>query len=280
MLRNSKWVVETAGGPCFLDGVPPYFETYTSYITADTDTIINSLSYYGLYINNSENFEYDCQGFPGDLISNTDDNNITLVGYLRQDTLAKIVYILYAGIGHDTVLIDYNRNIGDTVFDQVGTPFILSAIGYFKSGDEYYRTYSFYNNNTPGNNNWFEGFGCSSGVFVAFNDFEIGAPWLLCYSHNDTTIYPSFNPDSTCANGNIISSVQTIIPNSNPRLFPNPANNTVTVTGLKPRTPIIITNLLGQVLVNETAEGNTQTLDISRLAAGMYFVNNMKLLKE
>jgi hypothetical protein len=63
-------------------------------------------------------------------------------------------------------------------------------------------------------------------------------------------------------------------------IYPNPALDFITLTQLKQYTPIIITNLLGEVVINEKANSETVTIDISRLPSGMYFLGHRRFVKE
>lgn len=64
------------------------------------------------------------------------------------------------------------------------------------------------------------------------------------------------------------------------QIFPNPATNVIFVKGIKPHTPIVICNVLGQTLANYFPESEPITIDISNLSNGMYFINNRRFVKE
>lgn len=53
-------------------------------------------------------------------------------------------------------------------------------------------------------------------------------------------------------------------------IFPNPAHNQVTITGLAGSNTFIVVNALGQEIFRHTAAGATQLLDVSQLTAGVY----------
>ena len=60
-------------------------------------------------------------------------------------------------------------------------------------------------------------------------------------------------------------------------VYPNPANNILFVQTLRatslPTETYRITNLMGQTLLQGTITAETQQIDITRLPAGMYFIN-------
>ena len=61
----------------------------------------------------------------------------------------------------------------------------------------------------------------------------------------------------------------------NVKVYPNPASDKVTVTGLPHDTVITLYNMSGQKLLEVAANGDT-AIDISGLAKGMYFLNTAK----
>ena len=63
-------------------------------------------------------------------------------------------------------------------------------------------------------------------------------------------------------------------------IYPNPASQTVTVNSSKADVPVVITNTLGQIIIKETITGHQKTIDLRALPVGIYFLNNLKLVKE
>ena len=59
---------------------------------------------------------------------------------------------------------------------------------------------------------------------------------------------------------------------SGPRLYPNPAHSSVTVTGLEPGRRIALVNLYGRTLADLRASSTELTIDVSALSPGTYFV--------
>lgn len=59
---------------------------------------------------------------------------------------------------------------------------------------------------------------------------------------------------------------------SGPRLYPNPAHSSVTVTGLEPGRRIALVDLYGRTLADLRASSNELTIDVSALSPGTYFV--------
>ena len=59
---------------------------------------------------------------------------------------------------------------------------------------------------------------------------------------------------------------------SGPRLYPNPAHSSVTVTGLEPGRRIALVDLYGRTLADLHASSTELTIDVSALSPGTYFV--------
>ena len=59
---------------------------------------------------------------------------------------------------------------------------------------------------------------------------------------------------------------------SGPRLYPNPAHSSVTVTGLEPGRRIALVDLYGRTLADLRASSTELTIDVSALSPGTYFV--------
>ena len=56
-------------------------------------------------------------------------------------------------------------------------------------------------------------------------------------------------------------------------LFPNPTNGLVNLSFVKPvKGEIVLNNLMGQILINESVKGETTTLDLSNFSSGIYFL--------
>ncbi|MCK9447722.1 MAG: T9SS type A sorting domain-containing protein [Bacteroidales bacterium] len=63
-------------------------------------------------------------------------------------------------------------------------------------------------------------------------------------------------------------------------VYPNPATDLITVKGISPKTEIDITNMRGETVLRTVAKDNELTIDVSKLPAGMYFVNGQKFIKK
>ena len=63
-------------------------------------------------------------------------------------------------------------------------------------------------------------------------------------------------------------------------IFPNPTTNVLIVANATAGTPLTITDITGDVIAKYTTSNNTTPIDVSRLAAGTYFLNKVKFVKQ
>lgn len=63
------------------------------------------------------------------------------------------------------------------------------------------------------------------------------------------------------------------------QISPNPTSEIVYVTNIEVGTRIIVTDLIGNVLVESKAFEGTSQIDVSNLPAGIYFLNGEKIIK-
>ena len=71
-----------------------------------------------------------------------------------------------------------------------------------------------------------------------------------------------------CATTTLIEKKESTI-----KIFPNPANNWITVELKSPQqTPILITNVLGEIIIEITLQGNLATIDTAHWPRGTYIL--------
>lgn len=74
--------------------------------------------------------------------------------------------------------------------------------------------------------------------------------------------------------------IEAVAANYEISLYPNPASETITIKNLRPNESIIVSNIVGQILISDKADANGEKhLDVSRLTNGLYFINNLKFVK-
>lgn len=63
-------------------------------------------------------------------------------------------------------------------------------------------------------------------------------------------------------------------------VYPNPSNSNIFVQNAQSNTNYIITNMAGQQVMKGIVNSSADAIDISKLAAGLYSINNVKFTKE
>lgn len=63
-------------------------------------------------------------------------------------------------------------------------------------------------------------------------------------------------------------------------IYPNPVKDILTIEGISPNTQLIITDLTGKTILSTTVKDNKGSIDVSRLPAGVYFINKIKFIKK
>ena len=79
---------------------------------------------------------------------------------------------------------------------------------------------------------------------------------------------------------NIATGINSLALPSEPFIYPNPASNGVVIANVAPGSQMVIKDVLGQTILRVTASSARQSIDVSSLSSGMYFVNGAKFIKE
>lgn len=188
---------------------------------------------------------------------------------------ASAIYSFYGNGNNQIRLIAYNGSCVDSIEKNivVGTGIsapTISIWGNTLSASNYAMTstLTWYFNGSPISNNplYDELEAQQTGNYYVVATASNG-----CSAQSNTILY-------TAAAVDTISGVADMEQNSF-TMIPNPTFSVVTISGLKPNKPIIVTNMLGEVLINTIADAENKVLDVSNLASGVYFVNRKKLVK-
>lgn len=130
---------------------------------------------------------------------------------------------------------------------------------------------------------WIEGIGSTNGLFSpsAISEISIEAPLkrLLCFSHNDELLleFPEHDYDSIsddCYSIGDISSIKEYDIGSGMKLYPNPAQNILTIkiqdADILFPCKLMIIDILGKELKRYSVNDSKTTLNISNLSPGVY----------
>jgi PKD repeat protein len=79
--------------------------------------------------------------------------------------------------------------------------------------------------------------------------------------------------DSTCQTVNVlVSSIDKVNRNNQVRIYPNPANEVITIENIKEKSTLKIFNAIGKLVKEEVVTSVSSKLNVKELSAGVYFV--------
>jgi hypothetical protein len=245
------WLV--GGGPCYVD------DFYTLFLLGDT--VVQTKTYHKIY--QSGFISSNCPP-PGYYYYNQ------YKGAMRQDIAMKKVYFLPPSSFNDTLLYDFNLNVGDTLpltyFNN--TTYIVTSIDSVLVGTNYHKQFNMDNLSYP-LYAIIEGVGSLFGLYNPFAEPFESSSQLSCFSNNDQ-YYPS-NSNCTFALG-IADTNYEILSTS---IFPNPftSQTTLQIDKSLANSSLTLYNSLGQQVkqVNNIS-GQTVTLHRDNLPSGLYYL--------
>jgi hypothetical protein len=201
------------------------------------------------------------------------------VGTIRADA-NKMIYMYDWSHQRDTVLYDFNLNIGDTIHDSYlhqhdsAYPVTVLSIDSIFDGINFRKRF---NLSGPGNalveNVLIEGIGTTSGLFVPLSahTFEMGGT-LHCFIQNDTIRYTDSSASACVLIDAIDDQTKSI---SAVSIFPNPFHNdaSVSINGFiaEKNSTLTIFNSLGEVVWTEIISQFPFNIERGELKDGLYF---------
>lgn len=210
-------------------------------------------------------------------------NNVSFVNAIRDDTVNKKVYLYCRScLSHDTLLYDFNLNVGDTLpaYNQWYSDYnIISAIDSIKIDSTYNKQFIIGN---PAYDSIVEGIGSMSGLleYIGTNSYSSpGLTTINCFWQNGVDLLnPSPIPDCEPYNGtSIIFGIQTINNNTaNFIAFPNPCKGIVSIQIQTTNAQdgwLELYTTLGQPIKRIIVQKNVDTYydDVSNLPNGIYY---------
>ncbi len=268
---NAVWRVDWyTGSAC------PPMSLFASYqYTIEGDTTIGIYTYKKIYASGINNI---CNG---PLYLNLYE------GAMRQDILNKKVYFKCPGNYNDTILYDFNLNIGDTIkhllqcYPSSGLPAIVASIDSVLVGATFHKCF-----NCTDGTRIIEGVGSTAGLIEEHLPFENEFD-LICFSH-DTDIYPSTTSSCPLVQNTIgIREINHL--NDELRIVPNPINTEGIIeftNGNDIIKDIEIYSTIGVKVIWDTNVNKSKyTLYRDKLKSGLYILkvttkkNNLFVLK-
>lgn len=246
---------------------------YSKVYTMKGDTVMNSISYNKIYVRDVKFFYNGPPPFPAGYTSLSAE--VFWAG-LRQDSLAKKVYIIRSGWSSDTLLYDFNLSIGDTIpqtalingmYAQWQTVIAIDSV---LINGKYHKRYKF-NNIYDETSMLIEGVGSTGQLDIIYNFFE-GGPITVCFTGN--IIGSPAYPGECAVDAFVLSSHLNKQDKMDMLVNPNPTSGKFQITGLSSwNSTIIITDLVGNVVSDYGSNSDQQIdIDISQQPKGVYFV--------
>jgi Secretion system C-terminal sorting domain len=186
--------------------------------------------------------------------------------------LAKKVYFVPKFSSNDTILYDFNLNIGDTIKTYVGSwgnpPTYVTSIDSILVGTHYNKRFNLQGVGANGDTSLIEGIGSTNGLLESLNEFEANAT-LLCFSRDAQTYFPSYST-GYCAPLSITENTT----NNEITISPNPTTSQtiITFSSEQKNTKLKVLNVLGETIQQLTTNNQQLILDMSGFAKGIYFV--------
>lgn len=199
-------------------------------------------------------------------------------GALRQDSIHKKVYYRNNSLtAVDTVLYNFNLNVGDTLpvgYNNYRGANYVSSIDSILIGTNYRKQYhiSVRGSTSYSDSNYvslIEGIGSTLGLtYQIFPPFEAGS-YLNCFTQNNVQLYT--NPMRNCDLTIGIKAFNT--QNSTFQIYPNPATNIISIDGLplNEKTHIQIIDMFGNFVSELVVSDKTNVMiNVSGLSEGVY----------
>lgn len=255
---NAAWVESHSygGSPCV--------QYWDREIYIQKDTVINAKHVKKLIYNEHA---YTMGPYPGCLPGPGSYSNGNIYGYMRNDTLGKLVYLKncpFSTHSPDSLLYDFSKMPGDTVFSLLGD-YVIDSILNINIANGIRAAFYVHFPGASGqgaNTRIIEGIGSASGLVYDPNDWE-GGDQLICFSQNGQKIYP----DTSGACAHINSVLLSVGPSF--RVYPIPAGEKIYFE-ISSSCRIRITDLAGDILLERQLQENF--VDVSSFKNGMYWM--------
>lgn len=261
---NAVWGMGSAclDGQC---GDAAYIQNYYA-----GDTLIAGILYkkvQTIYVITSNN---GCCSPPG----------IMIPGYIREDTIAKRVFLRLDGMNTDTLLYDFALQLEDTLKGFLGNCYVwtVQSIDSVVVGSSFRRRINFYDFGDCNDLSIIEGIGSTMGLIGCMTPAFEGGSGLRCFSVDGEVLY---NAPAPCGPDIIPCDIQLAVePGISGlrqlpvQIAPNPAMGTVAIDFDPILLPVevSITDMAGKILIREVIFKEHSTIDISSLAKGLYVV--------
>jgi hypothetical protein len=209
----------------------------------------------------------------------------TATYYIRQDTTLKKVWLYYPPTNSDTIFLDFDLHVGDTIdarkeywAGQSLEFWIVSSVDSTFMNGQYRTQYKYYSNGAPGCiDSMIEGIGPMHGFFnLPTNCFEAGG-WTDIFSENNRIVYSSYQGDTAWWESwhchDFTLETNQIVRNSF-SISPNPSHSQITISlnEIKIQSgKFKVFDITGQLVMEEKIHSQFSTFNF-QLSSGVYFV--------
>jgi hypothetical protein len=251
---NAFWCSQTYG----YDGTCDYHYYYSCYF--GNDTIINSNIYHILR----------CTGFN---MSSLCTSGYSYSGCLiRQDTALRKLFRYDSSTNTDTILYDFNLNLGDTLdeskifWGNLSGIHIVTSIDSILINGQYRKRFNHNASQGCSDSSIIEGIGSTSGVLsypsACFENYSE----LTSFEQNGVGMYPN-----SSANCNVIPGIIDLIKEIYLEISPNPAHDVLNVECNLSNAELKIYDMTGRMVLEEKLHSQLSTFNF-QLSSGVYFV--------
>jgi hypothetical protein len=255
---------------------------YQIFVTGDT--VINTITYHKLKKTGMMYFQ--------DLNGNCHPvfwyNINQYAGGFRNDSINKRVYYFPPFALNESLLYDFNLNLGDTtdtyLSNFIGEDWIVTNVDSVLIGNEYHRRLQL--NYCLGKPlHIIEGIGSTLGLlspFICWEPYYEHVSNLMCFKQDNQTVYPDHILD--CELVSSVNQLDEFNQDVHVSIFPNPSNDLLSVTTSLIGFDICIYNQSGQLVNKKTVDSNSTQMDISTWQTGPYLMelsqNGKKLYQQ
>jgi hypothetical protein len=197
------------------------------------------------------------------------------VGALRDDSVANKAFFVFPSKNNDTLLYDYNLNIGDTIKGFIGSNCIavIQSLDSVLINGKYRNRWNY---NSCGNTNQYliQGIGTSYGLIEIFTSDPANQIWgrLVCVKDSISTLFISgsgYNSSMGC--NLILNGTPEINFENNFKISPNPCTGIFTINSSE-KFQYSVYDVFGREVFQSTSLNQTATLDLTSYPKGIYFV--------
>jgi hypothetical protein len=251
------------------------YDNCTNPVYFGNDTTINSVIYHTLIYRQVCSAQYIGSPPPPPWCEWYTYYNVPpgIFALIRQDTLAKKVFIYDMAANQDTLLYDFNLSVGSPLPYTYNNPnypnVIVISIDSISLSDGYHKRYKLDIGVSLDSAAIIEGIGSTFGLLTPLvGHFENGDA-ILCFSQNNVTIYPNASASCDLTVGVPSEKHEEVL-----TIYPNPAQNFIHIQNhFASPLQITVLSVYGTIVYKTTlAKDAAVKIDLSDLSAGMYLV--------